>query len=123
MLSPAVARRLEALQPDTSAELHTILGQAREAVEPSLLALCASCAEAALRCEDWQPPGGGLDDRQQAFIAFTEQFVSAVSNTSHAQVARLLEYASADEVYAFVHALYVIDMALRLEIVGSEVLA
>ena len=41
---------------------------------------------------------------------------------SDTQVARLQEFASADEVYAFVNALYVSEMAKRLELVALRVL-
>ena len=123
MLSFEVFERLEALQPHAAGKLKTITAMADQATDPELLALCASCIEAALRCQDWRPPEGGLSAREQAFVDFTEQFVTSVSTTSSMQVDRLLAFASADEVYAFVHALYVTDMALRLEMVGKEVLA
>jgi len=123
MLSTAVADRLETLQPAAFAELTTITRLAEQATDPKLLKLCAGYIEAALRCADWQPPTEGLSPREKAFIAFTEQFVTSVSTLEASQVSGLLEHASADEVYGFVHALYVIDMSLRLEIVGREVLA
>ena len=122
MLSPVVSSRLAALQADSAVELDNIVELAQRSVDAQLLALCTSCIEAALRCEQWHPPEAGLSDKEQAFIAFTEQFVMSVSTMDRDQVVRLLDYASADEVYAFIHAIYVADMALRLEIVGREVL-
>ena len=122
MLSPAIAKRLAALQPEITAELQSIVDLAQRSTDPEILALCTSYIEAALRCVDWRPPAAGLTDKQSAFIDFTEQFVSAVSTMTGDQVTRLLDFATADEVYAFVHAIYIADMALRLEIVGGEVL-
>ena len=123
MLSTEVSQRLAALAPEPAAALHNISAMARQVADPALLALCADYIDAALQCRDWQPPGETLTAKQQAFIAFTEKFVTAVSGIGNADVARLLEFATADEVYAFVHALYVADMSRRLEIVGREVLA
>lgn len=123
MLSTDVSNRLDALAPEPAAELRRISALAREATDPAILALCTDYIDAALRCRDWRPPEGGLSDREQAFIGFTEGFVTAVSAMESAAVDRLLEHASADEVYAFVHALYVTDMSLRLDIVGREVLS
>ena len=79
--------------------------------------------EAALLCQEWKAPARSLSDKEHAFIAFTEQFAMSVSTMSRGQVERLLDFASPDEVYAFVHALYVHDMRLRLEIVAREVLS
>jgi hypothetical protein len=64
-----------------------------------------------------------LTEKEHAFIAFTEQFTSSVSTMSDEQVEGLLQFASADEVYAFVNAIYVTDMSLRLELVAGRVLA
>ena len=122
MPSSEVSSRLEALQPEIAGELNTISAMAREATDPELLSLCAGYVEAALRCQDWSPPERGLSDREQAFIDFTEQFVTSVGTISDDQVSRLLEFSDADQVYGFVHALYVTDMSLRLDMVGKEVL-
>ena len=122
MLSPAVANRIAALQPDSAAELRNIIDLAHQATDTELLAMCSGYIEAALRCLDWHPSAAGLTKKERAFIAFTEQFVSSVGTMSEGQVAVLLEFATADEVYAFVHAIYVADMTLRLDIVGREVL-
>ena len=122
MTTPGVAVRLKDLQPDAAAELNNITELAPQVTDAQLLALCTAYIEAALRSRIWQAPEEDLTEKEQAFIAFTEQFVTSVGNMRREQVERLLEFATADEVYAFVHALYVTDMALRLEIVGREVL-
>jgi len=123
MLSAGLAANLKQLHPDIFAELDNIVGLSQQVTDPELLALCSSYIEAALLCLEWQPPARGLSDKEHAFIAFTEQFAMSVSTMSRGQVERLLDFASPDEVYAFVHALYVNDMRLRLEIVGREVLS
>ena len=122
MLSSEVFARLKALHPDAAGELKNIDDMSLEVTDPALLALCTGYMEAAMRCRNWQPPEGGLTDRERAFLDFTEQFVTSVSTLGEAAVTRLLDFATADEVYAFVHAMYVTDMTLRLQIVGQEVL-
>ena len=123
MRSSHLFDQLHALQPAAASELKNIESMSEAVTDPALLDLCSGYTEAALACRDWQPPAGGLSEREQAFIDFTEQFVTSVSTLGHAAVNRLLDFATADEVYAFVHALYVRDMSLRLEMVGREVLS
>ena len=122
MLSAALSQCLESLQPEISEELVSISALAQRAGPAKLLELCTGYIDAALACENWVAPESGMTDQELACIEFTEQFVTAVSNVTENQINRLLEYASADEVYAFVHALYVIDMSRRLDRVGREVL-
>ena len=121
MLESQTIARLEALQPETTAELCNIMRLAPEATDAQLLELCASYIDAALLLQGWTPPRA-LTDKEQAFIAFTEQFVSSVGTMSDNQVTRLLKFASADEVYAFVNALYVTDMERRLDVVAGRML-
>lgn len=121
MLKAQTVMRLEALHPDTTAALCNMVTLAPETTNSQLLELCLGYVDAALRLQDWAPPRP-LTAKEQAFIAFTEQFVSSVGTMSDTQVARLQEFASADEVYAFVNALYVSEMAKRLELVALRVL-
>jgi hypothetical protein len=122
MISEAVMNRIEALHPAVAPELDNILRLARETVDPELLTLCADYVDTALRRRRWQPPRE-LSDRESAFIAFTEQFVSSVGTMQDEAVDRLLQHADPDEVYAFVNALYVTDLARRLDMVAGRVLA
>ncbi|WP_157114442.1 hypothetical protein [Halioglobus japonicus] len=55
-------------------------------------------------------------------IQLTEQFVMSVSTLEAASIEALLPFFRADEVYALVHALYLMDMSLRFDMVGREVL-
>jgi hypothetical protein len=95
---------------------------AKQVADPDLLELCTGYIDAALRLENWTPPYSPLTDKERAFIAFTEQFVTAVGTMKDEQVQDLLMFASADEVYAFVNSIYVTDMAKRLELVAAKVL-
>jgi alkylhydroperoxidase family enzyme len=122
MLSTNTLTRLQALQPDITSQLENIIQLAPKATDASLLALCSDYIDAALRRQHWSPPERALTDREQAFIAFTEQFTSSVGTMSDEQVDRLLQFSSADEVYAFINAIYVTDMSLRLELVAGSVL-
>ncbi len=122
MLSHDTLARLRELHPAVAVELEKTIQLAREATDPGLLELCSSYVMAALRQQNWSPPAGPLSDRESAFIEFTEQFAASVSTLSDEQVARLQAFASADEIYAFVNALYVADMLGRLELVTRRVL-
>jgi hypothetical protein len=122
MLSPDLLDRLETLQPEIAEKLDAMVRLAPETTDRPLLELCAGYVDAALRRETWNPPARPLSEKEQAFIELTEQFVSSVGTMTDQQVKRLLDYASADEVYAFVNALYVTDMAGRLEMVAGRIL-
>ncbi len=122
MLSPELLDRLETLQPEIAEKLDAVVRLAPETTDQPLLDLCAGYIDAALRREQWHPPARPLNEKEQAFIALTEQFVSSVGTMSDQQVKRLLDHASADEVYAFVNALYVTDMARRLDMVAGRML-
>lgn len=123
MLSTKTFTSLEKLQPDIAKELHNIMHLAPNSTDAELLELCTSYIDAALRNQNWKPPERPLTEKEQAFIAFTEQFIVSVGTMSDEQVKRLLQFASADEVYAFVNALYVTDMTQRLELVAGRILA
>ncbi len=123
MLSTDTFTRLEKLQPAITAQLHNVMQLTTEATDENLLQLCASYIDAALRNQNWKPPERVLTEKEHAFIAFTEQFTSSVSTMSDEQVENLLQFATADEVYAFINAIYVTDMSLRLELVAGRVLA
>jgi hypothetical protein len=123
MLSTNIFTRLQTLQPDIASQLDNIMQLAPKATDASLLDLCSGYIDAALRHRHWSPPERALTEREQAFIAFTEQFTSSVGTMSDQQVERLLRFASADEVYAFINAIYVTDMSRRLELVAGRVLA
>lgn len=114
--------RLARLQPETAAERERTERVVRELADPELLSRCEARIDALLT-------GGDLADdpawtaRDHAFVAFTDQFVFSVGHVTDEQVAALLEHETAERVYAFVNALYVIDLTHRLELVAGEVLA
>lgn len=121
MLAPNTLQKLSRLQPETVEELIAINRLARESIEGPLLELCSSCIDAVLEQKTWQPPRK-LTDREKAFIAFTEQFSSSVSTVTDHQVDQLLAFATPDEVYLFVNALYVIEMTKRMSLVAGRIL-
>jgi len=121
MLSEPVKQRLATLHPEGTAELQRINQLALEAAEPTLLKLCTELIDALLQDRSPTLPQT-LSPRDKAFLAFTEQFVTAVSAVSDEQVAELLRFATEDEVYSFVNALYVTDMTRRLDLVAGRVL-
>jgi hypothetical protein len=123
MLSNPVFSQIEALHPSVAPQLLNIMQLATEAADPQLLALCTSYIDAALTLQTWTPPHSPLTEKEQAFIAFTEQFITSVGTMSDNQVQDLLAFASADEVYDFVNAIYVTDMTRRLELVAARVLS
>jgi hypothetical protein len=121
MISEPVRARLSSLHPEGAVQLARINQLAFEATDPALLDLCAGYIDSLLQDQSWVPPHS-LTPREQAFVAFTEQFVTSVSTLADTQVERLLEFASEDEVYGFVNALYVLDMSRRLDLVVGRLL-
>lgn len=121
MISEPVRARLASLHPEASQQLARINQLALEATDPDLLELCTGCIDSLLQDISWVPPQP-LTPRQQAFIAFAEQFATSVSTLTDADVAGLLEFVSEDEVYGFVNALYVVDMSRRLDLVVGRIL-
>lgn len=122
MLSTTILTCLEKLHPAITTELRNIILLSNDSTDAALLTLCTGYIDAALRNQKWNPPEQGLTDKEHAFIAFTEKFVTSVSTISDEQVDDLLKFASADEVYMFVNAIYITDMSLRLELVAAKVL-
>ena len=122
MLSTNVFSQLETLQPNIASKLSFMIGLAQKSADTQLLELCKSYIDAALRHQQWRQPERPLTEKEQAFTAFTEQFVSSVGTMSDETIERLLQYSSADEVYSFVNAIYVTDLSCRLELVLGRVL-
>lgn len=121
MLNTDLHARLASLQPESTVRLAQLCELAEHQTDRELLAQCRDYLQALFKGETWQAIRP-VDAREQAFLAFTEQFAIAVSGVEDAQVQALLAHASADEVYNFVNALYVIDMTARLEMVTARVL-
>jgi len=113
--------RLRELHPEGIAELERALAVARRSTDPELLDLCARRVDAMLAGTGFDDPDG-ITARERAYLDFTEQFVISVSTVSDAQVDALLEHSTPEEVYGFIGALYVTEMARRVEIVSGAVL-
>ena len=94
---------------------------ARDALaEPRATAGEPAAARAAA-VEEWTT-SALFDAEDRAFLAFTEQFSTSVAHVSDDEVRALLEYASEQEVFDFVVALYVIEMEMRVSIVARAML-
>lgn len=111
-----------AAQPETEAALDRMNDAAWAATDPDLLDLCGRRVAALL--DGGEDPVGSraLTEREQAFLAFTEQFVLSVAGTTDAEVDALLAHAGPVDVYRFVAALYTLEMTMRIDIAGRVVL-
>jgi len=131
---------ISSLQPDTTANLKQMNQSAREATDPALLELCRCLIVAMLEEKSPHPPtdpvvpgiatekiealnNWGTADvfspLERAALAFTEQFVISVSTMSEEQIESLRSHLGDEKTYAFVAAVYVIEMTERLRIVSG----
>ena len=103
--------------PDAVARLHPeaagLLQRAQELSGASALDACRAQIEAVL-------DGADLPEPADAEVAFAEQFAFSVGSVSDEQVAAL--NLPDEELWAFVAAIYELDMGLRLERVAKAVL-
>jgi hypothetical protein len=111
-----------AAQPETAAALDRMNEAAWEAADRELLELCHRRVASLL--DGAEDPVGSrrLTEREQAFLAFTEQFVFSVAGTTDADVDALLAHAGPIDVYRFVAALYTLEMTMRIEIAARVAL-
>lgn len=137
-MDTTITERLYELQPETSGALSKVQTEAWDSADAALLELCRR--RLANMLGDKQATEGeaehGVDEEklaavdnwdtsplftaaEQAHLAFTEQFVVAVSSVSDDDVNALLEHREPAEVYDFINALYVIDMTQRLKMVAA----
>jgi alkylhydroperoxidase family enzyme len=144
MLTDQPQRFGEDLEPVISG-LGDLHGELWERVpDPDLLELCRLRVAALLGARDGgvgARPGGDLaidadklaalddwaesplfDARERAYLDFTEQFVTSVSEITDAQVEALREYDDQMSVRIFVAALYVLELSQRAAIVSDVVL-
>ena len=103
--------------PDAIARLHpeaaALLQRAQDLSGAARLDACRSQIEAVL-------DGGDLPEPADARVAFAEQFAFAVGSVTDEQVAAL--ELPDDVLWAFVAAIYELDMGLRLQRVAEAVL-
>jgi hypothetical protein len=105
------------LQPEAAG----LLERAQTLAGAERLALCRRQIEATLTGAA-PPAADGLDALTRAQLDFAEQFAFAVGSVSDAQVDALRAHLTDDELWAFVAAIYELDMGLRLERVAAAVL-
>lgn len=112
---------IAALLPEVAASRREMEEVARRRVEPGLLDLAERVIEMNLTGTvgvDF----GRLDDRSRAFARLAEQFVVSVADIDDAHIVDTLRYESAESVYDFICALYVIESARRVDLVAAVVL-
>lgn len=112
-----VPASISRLQPEAAG----LLSHAQELAGAERLALCRQALEATLFGAE-SPGADGLDALTLAQLEFTEQFAVAVGDISDAQVEALRAGMSDDELWAFVAAIYELDMELRLAAVAEALL-
>jgi alkylhydroperoxidase family enzyme len=71
--------------------------------------------------DDW-PRSALFDERERAFLDFTEQFVTSVRDISDDQIEALCAHDDEASVCAFVAALYVLELTQRTALVAGVVL-
>ena len=103
------------LQPEAAG----LLERAQALAGVDRLALCRAMIEATLFGTE-PPSRAGLDARTSAQLDFAEQFAFSVGSITDEQVAAL--EMPDDELWAFVAAIYELDMGLRLQRVAEAVL-
>jgi hypothetical protein len=116
---------LSELQPAAAAAFEQAIEEAWTASDSALLGLCDRRIASLLgndRGRDPERDDAQLSARELAHLAFTEQFVTAVSSVSDADVDALLAHEEPEQVFAFVAALHVLEMAQRLEMTTRAVL-
>ena len=110
-----VPSSISRLQPDAAG----LLERAQTLAGVDRLALCRVMIEATLFGTE-APAREGLDAATCAQLDFAEQFAFSVGGVTDAQVAAL--GLPDDELWAFVAAIYELDMGLRLERVAEALL-
>ena len=122
LVSAKTQHRLESNHPEAAAELDNLRRVLESgALDPALLALCSDYIDASLRDVEWAQPGP-LSDLESACLELCEQFMNSVANISDQQIAALSRHLSADEVYNLMYAIYLVEMAKRLDLTLERVL-
>ena len=111
---PAAISQLQPEAADRLARAQALAGTER-------MALCRTALEATLFGTE-PPATDGLDALTLAQLELAEQFAIDVGGVTDAQVAALRAGMTDDELWAFVAALYELDMELRLSRVAEAVL-
>jgi alkylhydroperoxidase family enzyme len=72
--------------------------------------------------DDWRSRSD-LDERDRALLAFVEQFVFSVSSMGDDDVDRLLAHERAERLHELSNVVWAVDLACRLDLVATAVLA
>jgi alkylhydroperoxidase family enzyme len=141
----AVDARLHSLQPDSASEWSNVREVAWDSTDPVRLELCRLRLASLLGCPtalrsrtpaaleaglteervqalaEW-PDSPLFDAADRAHLAFAEQFSISVPHVSDEQVETLLGHLTPEEVCAFVNALYVVELGMRLHMTASAIM-
>lgn len=114
--------QLTLLQPSTSQAFERAAARVFAFVDTDLLALCRQQLRATQERSHFEAPekSTSLDI---SIMRLAEQFAVNVDSISEADIAKLRETMSSAQVNALINAIYLMDMALRLEQVAPVVLA
>lgn len=116
---------LPELHPSAAAALQHVVDCAWRGADAGLLELCDRRVAEMLGNSRYDAPQvdpATLSDRERAHLDFTEQFVISVADVSDADVEALLRHGSPEEVFEFIAALHVLEMAQRMDMTLRAVL-
>ena len=122
MISRKSLQHIEELHAPIAKQLKTLISLAEDQIDPDLLRLTVACIDAGLLFKSREPGAHLLTGKEKAWAEFADQFVISVSAINDSHVEAISEGVTADEVYVLAHALYVIDMSRRLDMVLEKVL-
>ena len=105
------------LDPDAAAALERMVNEAWKATDPAVLGRCRDRIRDLLSGSDLRSD----PDVDDPYLALTDQFVVNVSGVTDEQIEALRRLGDDASVYAFVAALYVIDMTERLDLLARAV--
>ena len=116
LISDASREQLHSLHPEAAAELARLESAIDSTgLDAGLLELTSGYFDTMLREQEWQPPAA-LSGRDQACLAFCEQYLVSVPHIDDEHVAALRAHLSPDDVYLYSNAVYLIEMSKRLDL-------
>jgi AhpD family alkylhydroperoxidase len=114
-----LAAPLRALRPEATGLLDVAVARAWDAVDPELLAALRTRAALLLGHPDGRR-GAAADPTVAACLEFAEQFVLDVAGIGEAERDALRRHLDGDAVTDVVRALFLVEYALRLELVSTR---
>ncbi len=122
MISKDSLQHIEELHAPIAKQLKTLISVAEDQIDPDLLRLTVERVDAELLLKSRETDSHLLTGKEKAWAEFADQFVISVSAINDSHVKAISGDMTADEMYVLAHALYVIDMSRRLDMVLEKVL-